>query len=153
MAAMTALLMVLGMLLGGRGGAILALVFAGAGNLWAWWNSDKAVLRQQDAVEVDAASAPDLVALVGELARNAGLPMPRVYVLQTEQPNAFATGRNPENSAVAVTQGLMRILSRDELAGVIAHELAHIRNRDTLTMTVTATMAGAIAMMGNMAMF
>ena len=142
MAAMTALLMVLGMLLGGRGGAILALVFAGAGNLWAWWNSDKAVLRQQGAVEVDAASAPDLVALVGELARNAGLPMPRVYVLQTEQPNAFATGRNPENSAVAVTQGLMRILSRDELAGVIAHELAHIRNRDTLTMTVTATMAG-----------
>ncbi|GLS81441.1 M48 family metalloprotease [Paracoccus marinus] len=153
MAAMTALVMALGWLLGGRGGAVIALVFAGAGNLWAWWNSDKAVLRQQGAVQVDATTAPDLVALVGGLAQNAGLPMPKVYVLQTEQPNAFATGRNPQNSAVAVTQGLMRILSRDELAGVIAHELAHVRSRDTLTMTVTATMAGAIAMMGNMAMF
>ncbi|WP_112873453.1 M48 family metalloprotease [Paracoccus endophyticus] len=153
MAAMTALLMGLGWLLGGQGGAIVALVVAGAGNLWAWWNSDKAVLRQQGAVELTGAQGGELVALVAELARNANLPMPRVYLLPTEQPNAFATGRNPQNAAVAVTQGLLRILTRDELAGVIAHELAHIRNRDTLTMTVTATMAGAIAMLGNMALF
>lgn len=153
MAAMTALLMLLGWLLGGQGGAIMALVFAGAGNIWAWWNSDKAVLRQQGAVEVTEQNGAELVALVRELAGNAGLPMPKVYLLQTDQPNAFATGRNPENSAVAVTQGLLRILNRDELAGVIAHELAHIQNRDTLTMTVTATLAGAIAMLGNMFMF
>ena len=153
MAAMTALLMGLGWLLGGQGGAIVALVVAGAGNLWAWWNSDKAVLRQQGAVELTGAQGGEVVALVAELARNANLPMPRVYLLPTEQPNAFATGRNPQNAAVAVTQGLLRILTRDELAGVIAHELAHIRNRDTLTMTVTATMAGAIAMLGNMALF
>ncbi|WP_134726215.1 M48 family metalloprotease [Paracoccus luteus] len=153
MAAMTALLMGLGWLLGGQGGAILALLFAGAGNLWAWWNSDKAVLRQQGAVELTPQSGGDLVALVAALAQNAGLPMPRVYLLPTDQPNAFATGRNPQNSAVAVTQGLLGILTRDELAGVIAHELAHIKNRDTLTMTVTATMTGAIAMLGNMFLF
>ena len=153
MAAMTALLMGLGWLLGGQGGAIVALVVAGAGNLWAWWNSDKAVLRQQGAVELTGAQGGELVALVAELARNANLPMPRVYLLPTEQPNAFATGRNPQNAAVAVTQGLLRILTRDELAGVIAHELAHIRNRDTRTMTVSATMAGAIAMLSNMALF
>lgn len=153
MAALTALLMTLGWLLGGQGGAIVALLMAGAGNVWAWWNSDKAVLRQQQAAPVDDRSAPELVALVRQLAQNAGLPMPAVYVLATDQPNAFATGRNPENSAVAVTQGLLRLLTRDELAGVIAHELAHIRHRDTLTMTVTATLAGAIAMMGNMFMF
>ncbi|HRO14147.1 MAG TPA: zinc metalloprotease HtpX [Paracoccus sp. (in: a-proteobacteria)] len=153
MAAMTALLMALGWLLGGRGGMVFALVFAGAGNLWAWWNSDKAVLRQHGAMPVTEAEAPELVALVRQLARNAGLPMPAVYLLQTDQPNAFATGRDPQHSAVAVTQGLLRILNRDELAGVIAHELAHIRNRDTLTMTVTATLAGAIAMMGNMFLF
>lgn len=153
MAALTALVMALGWMLGGQGGAVMALVFAGAGNLWAWWNSDKAVLRQQGAVELTEANGGDLVALVRELAGRAGLPMPRVYLLPTEQPNAFATGRNPEHSAVAVTQGLLRLLDRDELAGVIAHELAHIQHRDTLTMTVTATMAGAIAMMGNMMMF
>ena len=118
MAAMTALLMGLGWLLGGQGGAIVALVAAGAGNLWAWWNSDKAVLRQQGAVELTCAQGGELVALVAELARNAGLPTPRVYLLPTEQPNAFATGRNPQNAAVAVTQGLLRILTRDELAGV-----------------------------------
>lgn len=153
MAALTALLMALGALIGGRGGMIFALLFAGAGNLWAWWNSDKAVLRQQGAVEVSEANAPELLAMVRTLADNAGLPMPRVYLLPTEQPNAFATGRNPQNAAVALTQGILRLLSRDELAGVIAHELAHIRNRDTLTMTVTATMAGAIGMLGNMAMW
>ena len=150
---MTALLMVLGALLGGRAGAIFALLFAGAGNIWAWWNSDKAVLRQHKAIEVTEANGPELVALVRRLADSAGLPMPKVYLLPTEQPNAFATGRDPHHAAVAVTQGILRLLTPDELAGVIAHELAHIRSRDTLTMTVTATLAGAIAMMGNMAMF
>ncbi|MTH35832.1 zinc metalloprotease HtpX [Paracoccus limosus] len=153
MAMLTALVMAMGGLVGGRGGAVIALVFAGAGNLFAWWNSDKMVLRQQGAHLVTRQQAPELVDMVAELAQRAGLPMPAVYVLETEQPNAFATGRDPQNAAVAVTQGIMRILSRDELAGVIAHELAHIRHRDTLTMTVTATMAGAIAMLGNMLMF
>jgi heat shock protein HtpX len=153
MAAMTALVMGMGYLIGGQGGAVIALVFAGAGNLWAWWNSDKAVLRQQGATRVARQHAPELVDMVAALAGRANLPMPAVYVLATEQPNAFATGRNPENAAVAVTQGIMQVLNRDELAGVIAHELAHIKNRDTLTMTVTATMAGAIAMLGNMLMF
>lgn len=153
MAAMTALVMVLGWLLGGQGGAVLALLLAGAGNLYAWWNSDRMVLRQQGAVELGPQQGADLHRMVAELAQRAGLPMPRVYLLPTDQPNAFATGRNPQNSAVAVTRGLLANLSRDELAGVIAHELAHIRHRDTLTMTLTATMAGAIAMMGNMLLF
>ncbi|RCW85017.1 zinc metalloprotease HtpX [Paracoccus lutimaris] len=153
MAAMTALVMGMGYLIGGQGGAVIALVLAGAGNIWAWWNSDKAVLNQQGAMPVTRQQAPELVDMVAALAERAGLPMPAVYVLASEQPNAFATGRNPENSAVAVTQGILQALSREELAGVIAHELAHIRNRDTLTMTVTATMAGAIAMLGNMLMF
>ncbi len=153
MAAMTALVMGMGYLLGGQGGAAIALVIAGAGNLWAWWNSDKAVLNQQGAMRVTREQAPELVDMVAALANRAGLPMPAVYVLATEQPNAFATGRNPENAAVAVTQGILQTLNRDELAGVIAHELAHIKHRDTLTMTVTATMAGAIAMLGNMLMF
>lgn len=153
MAVMTALVMGLGWMLGGSGGAVFALVFAGAGNLFAWWNSDKMVLRQQGAVELGPHQGADLHALVADLARRAGLPMPKVYLLPTEQPNAFATGRNPQNAAVAVTQGLLHGLDRDELAGVIAHELAHIKHRDTLTMTVTATMAGAIAMMGNLLLF
>lgn len=153
MAALTALVMAMGWLLGGSGGAVIALMLAGVGNLWAWWGSDKAVLRQQNAIPVTDADAPELVGLVRELAGRAGLPMPAVYILATEQPNAFATGRNPENAAVAVTQGLMRSLTRHELAGVIAHELAHIKSRDTLTMTITATLAGAIAMMGNMLLF
>ena len=153
MAVLTALVIGMGGLIGGRGGAVIALVLAGAGNLFAWWNSDKMVLRQQGAHLVTRQQAPELVDLVAALASRAELPMPAVYVLETEQPNAFATGRNPQNAAVAVTQGIMRVLSRDELAGVIAHELAHIKHRDTLTMTVTATMAGAIAMLGNMLMF
>ncbi len=153
MAVMTALVMGMGWLLGGQGGAILALVLAGATNVWAWWNSDKAILRQQGAIEIRRDQAPELFDMVATLAQRAGLPMPKVYILQTEQPNAFATGRDPQNAAVAVTQGIMRLLSRDELSGVIAHELAHIRHRDTLTMTVTATLAGAIAMLGNMMMF
>lgn len=153
MAALTALVMGMGWLIGGQGGAVIALVVAGAGNIFAWWNSDKMVLRQQGAHLVTRQQAPELVDMVAALASRANLPMPAVYVLETDQPNAFATGRNPENAAVAVTQGIMRLLSRDELAGVIAHELAHIKHRDTLTMTVTATMAGAIAMLGNMLMF
>ncbi|GHG16205.1 zinc metalloprotease HtpX [Paracoccus aerius] len=153
MAAMTALVMVLGWMLGGQGGAVVALLLAGGMNVFSWWNSDKMVLRQQGAVELSPQQGGDLYALTAELARRADLPMPKLYLLPTEQPNAFATGRNPENAAVAVTQGLVRALSRDEIAGVIAHELAHIKHRDTLTMTVTATMAGAIAMMGNMMLF
>ncbi|WP_295045246.1 zinc metalloprotease HtpX [uncultured Paracoccus sp.] len=153
MAAMTALVMGLGWMLGGQGGAVIALLLAGGMNVFSWWNSDKMVLRQQGAVELSPQQGGDLYAMTADLARRADLPMPKLYLLQTEQPNAFATGRNPENSAVAVTQGLVRSLSRDEIAGVIAHELAHIKHRDTLTMTVTATMAGAIAMMGNMLMF
>ncbi|WP_312524769.1 zinc metalloprotease HtpX [Paracoccus sp. (in: a-proteobacteria)] len=153
MAAMTALLMGIGWLIGGSGGMIIALIFAGASNVWAWWNSDKAVLRQQGAQLITRPQAPDLYDLVEGLARNAGLPMPALYILDTQQPNAFATGRDPQHAAVAVTQGIMRVLTRDELAGVIAHELAHIKHRDTLTMTVTATMVGAISMLGNMLMF
>lgn len=153
MAAMTALLMILGQMIGGTGGMVFALVFAGATNLWAWWNSDKAMLRQQNAVPVTRAQAPQLYDMVQRLAQRAQMPMPALYILQTEQPNAFATGRDPQNGAVAVTQGLLGALSHDEIEGVIAHELAHIRNRDTLTMTVTATLAGAIAMLGNMMLF
>lgn len=153
MAALTALVMGMGWLIGGQGGALIALMVAGAGNVFAWWNSDKMVLRQQGAHLVTRQQAPELVDMVEALARRAELPMPAVYILETDQPNAFATGRNPDNAAVAVTQGIMRTLTREELAGVIAHELAHIKHRDTLTMTVTATMAGAIAMLGNMLMF
>ncbi|AGT07591.1 zinc metalloprotease HtpX [Paracoccus aminophilus] len=153
MAVMTAILMAIGGLIGGQGGMIIALLFAGGTNLWAWWNSDKAVLNQQGAVQISREQAPDLFDLVADLARRAELPMPALYILQTEQPNAFATGRDPQNAAVAVTEGILRALTRDELAGVIAHELAHIKHRDTLTMTVTATLAGAISMLGNMLMF
>ncbi len=153
MAAMTAIVMLLGWMMGGQGGAVIALLIAGGGNLFALWNSDKMVLRQQGAVELTPQQGGDLYALTAALAERAGLPMPMLYLLPTEQPNAFATGRNPDNAAVAVTQGLLRGLNREELAGVIAHELAHIKHRDTLTMTVTATMAGAIAMMGNMLLF
>ncbi|MFA5539324.1 MAG: zinc metalloprotease HtpX [Gemmobacter sp.] len=153
MAAMTALFMVIGLMLGGETGLVLALVLAGGMNLWAWWNSDKAVLRMHGAREVDERSAPDLVHMVRGLARNAGMPMPKVYIIDTPQPNAFATGRNPENAAVAATTGLLERLSREEVAGVMAHELAHIRNRDTLIMTITATFAGAISMLANFALF
>ena len=153
MAALTALVMGLGWMMGGRGGAMIALLIAGVGNVFTWWNSDKMVLRQQGAVEITPQQGGELYALTADLAQRAGLPTPKLYLLPTDQPNAFATGRNPQNSAVAVTQGLLEGLGREELAGVIAHELAHIKYRDTLTMTVTATMAGAIAMMGNMLMF
>lgn len=153
MAALTALVMGLGWMMGGKGGAIIALLIAGVGNIYTWWNSDRMVLNQQGAIEITPQQGGDLHALTQELAQRAGLPMPKLYLLPTEQPNAFATGRNPQNAAVAVTQGLLNGLTTEEIAGVIAHELAHIKYRDTLTMTITATMAGAIAMMGNMLIF
>ena len=153
LAGLTGLFMGVGYLIGGAGGAVVALVVAAGMNLFAYWNSDRAVLSMYGAQEVDRNSAPDLVQLVAELAGRAGLPMPRVFVIDEAQPNAFATGRNPENAAVAVSAGLMRQLSREELAGVIAHELAHIKNHDTLLMTITATIAGAISMVAQFGMF
>lgn len=153
MAGLTALFGAMGFLLGGETGALLALIVAAVMNLWTWWNSDRMVLSMHGAREVDSHSAPELVAMVRELAGRAGMPVPRVYILETDQPNAFATGRDPANAAVAVTRGLLRALPREEIAGVIAHELAHIRNRDTLIMTVTATFAGAISLLANFALF
>lgn len=153
MAAMTGLLGVCGYLIGGQTMMLIALAFAGVSNIIAFWNADKIVLRMHNARQVDAQSAPGLNKTVAELAKRADLPMPKVYIIDTEQPNAFATGRNPDNAAVAATTGLMRMLSAEELAGVMAHELAHVKNRDTLTMTVTATIAGAISALANMAMF
>jgi heat shock protein HtpX len=153
LAGLTALFMGVGYLIGGSGGAIIALIIAGAMNLFSYWNADQLVLRMHDAQEVDARTAPDLVHLVAELAQRAGLPMPRVYLMDNPQPNAFATGRNPEHAAVAVTTGLLQTLSREEVAAVIAHELAHIKNHDTLTMTITATIAGAISMLAQFGMF
>jgi heat shock protein HtpX len=153
LAAMTALFMLIGAVLGGQAGMMIALLIAAATNLYALWNSDRAALATAGAQEVDATTAPDLVNLVHGLAQRAGLPPPRVYVIENDQPNAFATGRNPENAAVAVHTGLVRMLSREELSGVIAHELAHIKHRDTLTMTVTATLAGAISSIAHWGMF
>jgi heat shock protein HtpX len=153
LAALTALFMGVGYLVGGQAGMLIALLVAGGMNLFAYWNSDKMVLRMYGAQEVDARQAPELYDMVGQLAANAGVPMPKVYVMDNPQPNAFATGRNPENAAVAVTSGLMQTVSREELAGVIAHELAHIKNRDTLLMTITATIAGAISMLANFGLY
>src|SRR5437588_11147164 len=153
LAGLTGLFMGVGYLIGGASGAVIALVIAAATNLFAYWNSDRMVLSMYGAHEVDRNSAPDRVHLVAELAGRAGLPMPRVFVMEEAQPNAFATGRNPENAAVAVTTGLMQQLSREELAGVIAHELAHVKNHDTLLMTITATIAGAISMLAQFGMF
>ena len=153
MAAMTALFMGIGYLLGGGGGALIALAVAAAMNVFTWWNSDRMVLRMHNARPVGARDSFGLNTMVADLAKNAGLPMPAVYIIDTPQPNAFATGRNPANAAVAVTTGLMQSLTREELAGVVAHELAHIRNHDTAIMTVTATFAGAISMLANFALF
>ncbi|MCP9628641.1 zinc metalloprotease HtpX [Rhodopseudomonas palustris] len=153
LAGLTALFMGVGYLIGGANGALIALVVAAAMNIFTYWNSDRMVLSMYGAQEVDARTAPDLYAMVAELAGRAGLPMPRVYIMDNPQPNAFATGRNPENAAVAVTTGLMGQLSREELAGVVAHELAHIKHHDTLLMTVTATFAGAISMIAQFGMF
>ncbi|WP_230530496.1 zinc metalloprotease HtpX [Microvirga roseola] len=145
LAALTALFGVVGYLLGGASGMMIALGLGIAMNAFAYWNSDRLALSAHHAVEVDERTAPELVGMVRELAHRAGLPMPRVYLIDNPQPNAFATGRSPEKAAVAATTGLLRMLSRDEIAGVMAHELAHIKNRDTLIMTVSATIAGAIA--------
>ncbi|SPJ23157.1 zinc metalloprotease HtpX [Palleronia abyssalis] len=153
MAAMTALFLGVGYLLGGTAGIVIAFAVAVAMNAFSWWNSDKMVLRMHNAHPVGPDDRSGLSEMVADLARNAGLPMPAVYLIDTPQPNAFATGRNPENAAVAVTAGLMQSLTREELAAVIAHELAHIKNRDTAIMTVTATFAGAISMLANFALF
>lgn len=153
LAGMTGLFMAVGFLLGGQGGMLIAFVIALGMNVFAYWNSGSIVLRQYGAREVSAQSHPQLHTMVARLAERAALPMPRVYVIDNPQPNAFATGRNPAHGAVAVTTGLMQQLDDTELAGVIAHELAHIKNRDTLIMTVTATIAGAISMLANFALF
>ena len=153
LAAMTALFMGVGYLIGGSGGMMIALVVAAAMNLFSYWNADKMVLSMHRAVEVDERNAPEYFAIVRGLAQRAGLPMPKVYLIDNDQPNAFATGRNPQNAAVAATTGLLRRLSQEEVAAVMAHELAHVQNRDTLTMTIVATLAGAISMLGNFALF
>ncbi len=153
LAAMTALFGAVGLMIGGEGGLIIALLIAAGMNVFAWYSSDRMVLRMHNAVEVNERTAPDLVRMVAGLARNADMPMPRVYIIETDQPNAFATGRNPENAAVAATRGLLRSLSQEEIAGVMAHELAHIKNRDTLIMTITATLAGALGILTQFAFF
>ena len=153
LALMTALFMGVGYLIGGSGGMFVAFLIAAGMNLFSYWNADKMVLRMHRAVEIDERNAPEYFAIVRDMAANAGLPMPKVYLIDNDQPNAFATGRNPQNAAVAATTGLLRRLSHEEVAGVMAHELAHVQNRDTLTMTVTATLAGAISMLGNFAFF
>ena len=149
LAALTALFMGIGYLVGGQSGMVIAFLIAAATNLFAYWRSDKVVLSMYGARELDERAAPELYGLVRQLAGAAGLPMPRVYVIDSPQPNAFATGRNPEHAAVAVTTGLLQGLNKDELAGVLSHELGHIKHRDTLTMTITATLAGAISMLAN----
>ncbi|WP_454765424.1 zinc metalloprotease HtpX [Cupriavidus campinensis] len=153
MAAITALFIVIGGMIGGRSGMMFALLIALGMNFFSYWFSDKMVLRMYNAQEVDASTAPQFYATVQDLARRAGLPMPRVYLINEDAPNAFATGRNPEHAAVAATTGILRVLSDRELRGVMAHELAHVRHRDILTSTIAATMAGAISALANMAMF
>lgn len=152
MAAITALFMAIGSVLGGRQGMMLALLIALGMNFFSYWFSDKMVLRMYNAQEVDESSAPQFYRMVRELAQRAGLPMPRVYLIEEDAPNAFATGRNPEHAAVAATTGILRVLSERELRGVMAHELAHVQHRDILISTISATMAGAIGMLGNFAM-
>ncbi|WP_333587737.1 zinc metalloprotease HtpX [Phenylobacterium sp.] len=157
LAALTALFVGVGYLIGGAGGMLIALVLAGGMNLFSYWNSDKIVLKMHGAQPVDETHAEPMVRNfvrdVFDLADGAGMPRPKVYLMATDQPNAFATGRNPENAAVAATAGLLRLLDRREVRGVMAHELAHVKNRDTLTMTVTATIAGAISALANFALF
>lgn len=153
MAAITALFMVIGSLLGGQQGMMLALIVALGMNFFSYWFSDKMVLKMYNAQEVDETSAPQFYRMVRDLAQRAQLPMPRVYLIQEDAPNAFATGRNPEHAAVAATTGILQVLSERELRGVMAHELAHVKHRDILISTVSATMAGAISMLANFAMF
>lgn len=152
LAAMTAIFMVGGFLLAGPTGIVIALAVAAATNIFAWWNSGSAVLRYYRAKELSDANHP-LYRIVARLAEGDGLPMPRVYVIENPQPNAFATGRGPNNAAVAATTGLLQMMNEREVAGVMAHELAHVKNRDTLIMTITATFAGAISMLANFALF
>lgn len=148
---LTVLLIFVGGAIGGRNGMVFAFVFATLMNFGAYWFSDKIVLRMYRAQPVSDAQAPELHAIVRNLVQKAGMPMPKVYIIPSDAPNAFATGRNQEHAVVAVTEGIMKILNRDELAGVIAHELAHIRHRDMLTGTIVATLAGAISMLAQMA--
>ncbi len=153
LAALTALVLFLGRAIGGQTGLMIAIVFAGAMNFVSYWWSDKIVLRSYNAQEATEADSPELYGIVRELAGRAQIPLPRVYLIPEETPNAFATGRNPQNAAVAATVGLIRMLDRRELAGVIGHELAHVMNRDTLIMTIAAALAGAIGYLAQMAMF
>ena len=153
MAAITALFMAIGSMIGGRAGMMMALVVALGMNFFSYWFSDKMVLRMYNAREVDETSAPQFYRMVRELAQRAELPMPRVYLIDEQAPNAFATGRDPEHAAVAATTGILRVLSERELRGVMAHELAHVKHRDILISTISATMAGAISMLANFAMF
>ena len=153
MAAIMALFGVVGALLGGGQGMLLALVFGAAMNLWAYWFSDTMVLKLYRAQQVDEHSAPELYGMVKELAGRAGLPMPRVYVIDEPQPNAFATGRNPEHAALAATKGILQLLNARELRGVLAHELSHVKHRDILTSTITASIAGAISTLAQFGMF
>jgi heat shock protein HtpX len=153
LAAMTGLFLAAGFLIGGQQGMVIAFVIACGMNLFAYWNADKLVLRMYRAEPVDETTAPEFHRLVSDLAARAGLPKPKIYIIENPQPNAFATGRNPENAAVAATTGLLKSLSRDEIEGVMAHELAHVKNRDSLIMTVTAVLAGAIGMLANFAFF
>ncbi len=153
MAAIVALFGMIGAMLGGGNGMLLALAFAAVMNVWAYWNSADMVLRMYNAQEVDETSAPQFYRTIRDLTQRAGLPMPRVYVIDEAQPNAFATGRNPEHAAVAATSGILQMLTERELRGVMAHELAHVRHRDILISTISATMAGAISALANFAMF
>jgi heat shock protein HtpX len=153
MAALTGLFLAAGFVLGGQTGMVIAFLIALGMNFYAYWNSDKIVLKMYRAHEADEQTAPDLFRIVQRLSQNAGLPMPKVYVADNPQPNAFATGRNPSHAAVCATTGLLERLSSEEVAGVMAHELAHVKNRDTLTMTIAATISGAIAMLANFAFF
>ncbi len=153
LAGMTALFLGAGYLLAGEGGMLIALLVALGMNAFAYWNSDKVVLRLYNARQVDGRTAPELHGMVEQLAHRAGLPMPKVYIIESDQPNAFATGRNPQNAAVAATTGLLRRMSSEQVAGVMAHELAHVKNRDTLIMTITATLAGALSMLANFSLF
>ncbi len=153
MAAMTGLFLFVGLLLGGQAGMVIAFVFAAGMNVFAYWKSDQLVLRMHGAQRVTRAQAPELVSIVEKLSVRANLPMPAVYIIDSAQPNAFATGRNPENAAVAASAGLLKTLNRQEIEGVMAHELAHVQNRDTLTMTIIATLAGAISMLAQFSMF
>ena len=153
MAAIVALFGAIGGMLGGRSGMLMALLFGGGMNIFAYWFSDAMVLKMYNAQEVDEASSPYLYNMVKDLAGRAGLPMPRVYIIDEAQPNAFATGRNPEHAAVAATRGILQMLTARELRGVMAHEMAHVQHRDILISTVAATMAGAISALANFAMF